>query len=404
MTVGIRENAELTQDERDRFERDGLLVLDQPCSIELVDAVREKSDVLYRDAFDEGPDTTRDGAVYSRHAGGTERYHWHRIRDAWKPIASVREMALSPRILAAIGELYGRAPLPFQTLNFPMGTEQHAHIDAFYFDSDPPGYMCGVWIALEDMDMDNGPLVYYPGSHKIPLPAWDEISDITGIATDPDSYPGPAEMMDARNRAFAGYCHAIIERHDLTPEYGTIRKGQALIWAANLLHGGSPQRDKSRTRHSQVTHYYFEGTRHRRPFQAYGDYVFYSYPEWIREPPPDTSIETLREVVQENVPAGSTILIAGSGYEELLQLEDRQAQPFPRANDGTPAALAAVGSGTAVSQLAQQISEGAEYIIFPKGHLAWLEYQPVLQDYLEHEQRAVFRDGAYCAIYALAQS
>ena len=23
--------------------------------------------------------------------------------------------------------------------------------------------MAGVWVALEDMDMDNGPLVYYPG-------------------------------------------------------------------------------------------------------------------------------------------------------------------------------------------------------------------------------------------------
>ena len=32
----------------------------------------------------------------------------------------------------------------------------------------PEGFMCGVWVALEDMDMENGPLVYYPGSHKLP--------------------------------------------------------------------------------------------------------------------------------------------------------------------------------------------------------------------------------------------
>ena len=32
----------------------------------------------------------------------------------------------------------------------------------------PEGFMCGVWVALEDMDMDNGPLVYYPGSHQLP--------------------------------------------------------------------------------------------------------------------------------------------------------------------------------------------------------------------------------------------
>ena len=26
--------------------------------------------------------------------------------------------------------------------------------------------MCGVWIAFEDMDMGNGPLVYYPGANQ----------------------------------------------------------------------------------------------------------------------------------------------------------------------------------------------------------------------------------------------
>ena len=38
-----------------------------------------------------------------------------------------------------------------------------------------------------------------------------------------------------------------------------LEPGQALIWAANLFHGGSPIVDTTRTRLSQVTHYYFEG-------------------------------------------------------------------------------------------------------------------------------------------------
>jgi hypothetical protein len=36
------------------------------------------------------------------------------------------------------------------------------------------------------------------------------------------------------------------------------RKGQALIWCANLLHGGSPQIDPAMSRWSQVTHYFFD--------------------------------------------------------------------------------------------------------------------------------------------------
>ena len=43
------------------------------------------------------------------------------------------------------------------------------------------------------------------------------------------------------------------------------KKGQALIWDANLLHGGAPQTDRSLTRHSQVTHYFFEGCSYFTP-------------------------------------------------------------------------------------------------------------------------------------------
>ena len=37
------------------------------------------------------------------------------------------------------------------------------------------------------------------------------------------------------------------------------KRGHALIWASNLLHGGIEIKDTSRSRYSHVTHYYFEG-------------------------------------------------------------------------------------------------------------------------------------------------
>ena len=51
-------------------------------------------------------------------------------------------------------------------------------------------------------------------------------------------------------------------------DYGLINKGQALIWSANLLHGGSPAKDPSRTRKSQVTHFFFEGSRYYTPLMS----------------------------------------------------------------------------------------------------------------------------------------
>jgi hypothetical protein len=44
-----------------------------------------------------------------------------------------------------------------------------------------------------------------------------------------------------------------------------IPKGHAIIWAANLLHGGSAITDPARTRHSQVTHYFFEDCLYYQP-------------------------------------------------------------------------------------------------------------------------------------------
>ncbi|GLJ00339.1 hypothetical protein Sbs19_41560 [Sphingobium sp. BS19] len=45
---------------------------------------------------------------------------------------------------------------------------------------------------------------------------------------------------------------------DVFGDHLAARKGEALIWCANLLHGGSHQNDPRLTRWSQVTHYFFD--------------------------------------------------------------------------------------------------------------------------------------------------
>jgi hypothetical protein len=47
-----------------------------------------------------------------------------------------------------------------------------------------------------------------------------------------------------------------------------IQRGQALIWSANLLHGGNTILDKGSTRHSQVTHYYFKNCLYYTPMHS----------------------------------------------------------------------------------------------------------------------------------------
>jgi ectoine hydroxylase-related dioxygenase (phytanoyl-CoA dioxygenase family) len=184
-------------------------------------------------------------------------HHGSRVFDGWKLSRAVRAIALSSHVLRALRQLYGREPLPFQTLNFPIGTEQKVHSDVIHFASDPPTFMCGVWVALEDIDMDNGALVYYPGSHMLPVVTMEDIA------------PGPGKQYYDRYEA---RIERLVREHNLEPEYAILKRGQALIWASNLLHGGSSHRDKRRTRHSQVTHYFFEGCQYYTPLGSYGGY------------------------------------------------------------------------------------------------------------------------------------
>ena len=194
-------------------------------------------------------------------------HHGSRVFNGWKLSRAIRAIAIDSRVRRALKQLYGRKSQPFQTLNFPIGTEQKVHSDLIHFASDPPSYMCGVWLALEDIDMQNGPLVYYPGSHKFPVVTMETVA--------PE--PGPEHY-----HRYEAYIEKLVADRGLTPHYAVLKKGQALIWAANLLHGGSVHRDKGRTRHSQVTHYYFDGCQHYSPLSSYGGFRHLYRDEWVR--------------------------------------------------------------------------------------------------------------------------
>jgi hypothetical protein len=170
-----------------------------------------------------------------------------RVQDAWMEDEDVRAVAANADILTLLERIYGRPAVPFQTLNFPVGTEQKLHSDSNHFSSIPERFMCGVWLALEDVHEDAGPLTYAPGSHKWPI-----ISNLMIGRRVKDSWTESAQA------PFEQVWEALLRATGSRQELLIVRKGQALIWAANLLHGGSMQHDQSLTRWSQVTHYYFK--------------------------------------------------------------------------------------------------------------------------------------------------
>lgn len=169
-----------------------------------------------------------------------------RIQDAWRFDDDVKAIASNPSILRLLTKLYGREAFPFQTLNFPVGTQQAMHSDAVHFSSQPERFMCGVWLAMEDVSAEAGPLYYLPGSHAWPI--------ITNAMIGRRGYASEA---DSAQTPFVRAWEALTATHKVEPSPFLAKKGQALIWTANLLHGGVRQTDPTLTRWSQVSHYFF---------------------------------------------------------------------------------------------------------------------------------------------------
>jgi hypothetical protein len=181
----------------------------------------------------------------------TGRWHArgrHRVQDAWRRSPAVRDLAGLRQITDELERAYGAKPFPFQTLNFLCGTQQRAHSDMVHFTQEPAHLMCAVWFALEDIEEDAGPLFYYPGSHRLPVLSLEDA--------------GAPKSLDAR-RAYGAFYEPAMEermqRASLTRRTALLKKGQAFVWAANLVHGGAPVQKQNATRRSQVTHYFFEG-------------------------------------------------------------------------------------------------------------------------------------------------
>ena len=154
-----------------------------------------------------------------------------------------------PDLLGLLSFLLGKPVIPFQSLSFVQGSEQRAHSDSIHMTTEPPGYLIATWTALEDCAEDCGPLFYYPGSHHLPYV----------MTPDYDSGNTRLTIGNNSNRRYEDKIESLIREHGLEKKTFLARRGDVLIWHANLLHGGSAIARPGATRRSIVCHYYAEG-------------------------------------------------------------------------------------------------------------------------------------------------
>ena len=174
-----------------------------------------------------------------------------RFQDVHDKVPAFCRVMRHPTLLHWVRLLMEREPAPFQTITSHKGSEQREHSDSIHMTTYPIGYLTASWVAFEDIHPDSGPLVYYPGSHKLPY----VFSKDVGIQED-----------DYRTRGFETFyekyeprIQEIIAERRMEPHYFHAKKGDVLFWHANLIHGGSKRRDLKLSRRALVSHYFVKG-------------------------------------------------------------------------------------------------------------------------------------------------
>ncbi len=158
----------------------------------------------------------------------------------------IYDMGADGDLMKVLDYLQGEKTSLFQSINFKTGSNQRTHSDAIHMSTFPRGRMIAVWVALEDMSLENGPLHYYPGSHRLPYVMNEDFGN-----TSSRWWLGPKEYSDYEDRIAE-----IIEEKKLKKDVFVAQKGDVLIWHANILHGGEKVVDPDSTRKSVVFHYY----------------------------------------------------------------------------------------------------------------------------------------------------
>ena len=224
---GFKEFSQPVQEKILRWSKEGYMILENFFDLKTCDAVNREIEKLLSEKR-------------------IEFTYGNKLMFANKLSAVIKNVANHPDLNKLLSFLLDREIIAFQTINFLKGSQQRAHSDSIHMTTYPLGYLIAVWIALEDVHHENGPLFYYPGSHRLPFLLNDDFNKgETALTLGKKDYTDYEDLQEEVIRS------STFERKEFHA-----RKGDILIWHANLVHGGAPILDNNLTRRSMVVHYY----------------------------------------------------------------------------------------------------------------------------------------------------
>lgn len=167
-----------------------------------------------------------------------------KILDTHVLLKEAEPLSFNEELCKYLNLIFEAKPLAFQSLFFNVGSTQAIHQDTAYVVVDQPLNLAASWIALEDVAQGSGELQYIPGSHRFP----------DYLYSDHFRHWSPERDGDALHEHHLHWLKDFAKQNSLEIVSFLPKRGDILIWHADLAHGGAPIINDS-TRRSLVTHY-----------------------------------------------------------------------------------------------------------------------------------------------------
>ncbi len=170
--------------------------------------------------------------------------HWH--------FDEIRDLGFAPAVVRFLHLLFERPASASQSLGFYRGSAQPMHQDSAYVAFSIPQQFCAAWFALEDVKPDAGELMYFVESHR-KLPEFIHAERFKSMP-DAQLVGVSLDLLEEEDLKHRNAIEREGERLMLKRETFMAKRGDVLIWHAELAHGGRPI-STSATRKSVVFHY-----------------------------------------------------------------------------------------------------------------------------------------------------
>ena len=165
----------------------------------------------------------------------------HRTFNQHRYDPVVLRYLIDSRLHRPLADCFEDEPEAIQTMHFFEGSEHPLHQDQYYL----PDCM-SAWIAMVDVDANNGPLVVQPGSHKGRL--------ITRRDAHHPLLPGETYEQQQTKRYFP-LVRKVFRDNGADEIQVLVSQGDVVLFHGRLIHGGAQVLRLGTPRHALACHY-----------------------------------------------------------------------------------------------------------------------------------------------------